>query len=120
MIRLPLLGTAGGSPRYFASGSLYHLKLSGWPTKPPTVRHLRPQVPFHGPWLSVKKTSPSALKPTPPGERTPLVVGVNLPSSVTLPAQPRYFTFELNEPVRHRANQMRPLASKRVPKAYSW
>src|SRR5271166_4331481 len=96
IMRLPLLGTKGGSPRYLASGSLYHLKLSGWPTNPPTVICLREQGPFQGPWLSVKKTLPSASKPTPPGERTPLVVGTNLPSGVTLAAQPRNLLLLLN------------------------
>ena len=33
MMRLPLFGTAGAGPRYFASGSLYQRKLSGWPTE---------------------------------------------------------------------------------------
>ena len=76
-------------------------------------------MPFHGPWLSVKNTSPSALKPTPAGERTPLVVGMNLPSGVTLPAQPRNLLFELNEPVRHSAIQMLPSLSNVEPNAYS-
>src|SRR5947208_953812 len=121
IIRLLLLGTCGARPSVglslFASG--YQRKLSGWPTKPPLTSCFRPQAPFQGPWLSVKKTSPAALKPTPPGERTPLVVGMNLPSGVTLPPQPRNFTLEVNEPVRHRAIQILPSLSKREPSAYS-
>src|SRR5262249_4999345 len=120
MIRLLLLGTSGAWPRYLASGSLYQRKLSGWPTKPPTVRCLRAQAPLHGPWLSVKKPSASAWTPPPPGERTPLVVGTILPSGVTLTAQPRNLLLLLNEPVRHSVTQMLPSLSKRDPKAYSW
>src|SRR5262245_59333399 len=120
MIRLPLFGAAGASPRYFASFSLYHFRPSGWPTNPPTVSCLSPHAPFHGPWLSVKNTSPSALNPTPPGERTPLVVGTNLPSGVTLPAHPRNLASLVNDPVRQRVIQRFPSLSNREPMAYSW
>ncbi len=47
------------------------------------------------------------------------MVGTNLPSGVTLPAQPRNLLLLLNEPVRQRAIQMLPSLSKREPNAYS-
>src|SRR5262245_30292565 len=102
--RLPLLGSCGRGPMFGAA--VYHLLPSGWPTNFLYSRCLRQQAPFHGPWLSVKKTSPAALKPMPPGERSPLVHGVTLPSWPMRRHQPRNLFWLVNEPVRHRATNM--------------
>ena len=57
---------------------------------------------------------------TPPGERSPLHVGITLPSAETRRHQPRKSAPLENEPVRHRGTQRLPSRSNFEPKAYSW
>ena len=54
------------------------------------------------------------------GERSPLVVGMTLPSGVIRRHQPRYFTSLVNEPVRQSVTHRFPSRSNFEPKAYSW
>ena len=56
----------------------------------------------------------------PPGERSPVQVGIILPSGVTRMAQPRNGLRLLSEPVRVSSSHRLPSRSNFDPMAYSW
>src|ERR1043165_5266487 len=103
-MRLPLVGSGGRGPS--ASVNLYQVLPLGLPINFPGSRCFKAHAPFHGPWLSVKNISPSELVATPPGERSPLHVGMTLPSAEIRKHQPRYRFSLVNEPVRQSVTQM--------------
>jgi len=60
------------------------------------------------------------VEATPPGERTPLVVGTNLPSGVILPAQPRNLASLCERAGQAQRDPEVAVLVELGAKAYSW